>query len=186
MKVTMWWQYHFVLAHSCTNNTVSAERRNINIEKEFERFHVFWKQTIFPPDFTRGKLINESNQWSNIKPKPWLTWKQYKTAHRKLKGCLSFIIDMRRTTMAELKRKTYMHHWIRSPGFSVNIVWLNSSIKLMPQIAQTDTKSIEFSSLCLKICFNQSEGLPRSGQWHVISMEFLRSFLRGHLREKLW
>ena len=31
-----------------------------------------------------------------------------------------------------------------------------------------------------EIYFNQSEVLPRSGQWHVISMEFLRSFLRRH------
>ena len=28
-----------------------------------------------------------------------------------------------------------------------------------------------------QICFNQSEALPRSGQWHVISIEFLYSFL---------
>ena len=28
---------------------------------------------------------------------------------------------------------------------------------------------------------DQSEALPRSGQWRVISMEFLRSFLRHHL-----
>ena len=28
---------------------------------------------------------------------------------------------------------------------------------------------------------DQLEALPRSGQWHVISMEFLRSFLRRHL-----
>ena len=54
----------------------------------------------------------------------------------------------------------------------------------MPQIAQTDTKSVEFSSLCLKICFNQSEGLPRFGQRQVISMEFQRSFLRRHLAGK--
>ena len=31
-----------------------------------------------------------------------------------------------------------------------------------------------------EICFNQSEALPRSEQWHVINMEFLRSFLRRH------
>ena len=30
------------------------------------------------------------------------------------------------------------------------------------------------------ICFNQSEALPRSGLWRVISMDFLRSFLRRH------
>ena len=29
-----------------------------------------------------------------------------------------------------------------------------------------------------RICFNQSEAPPRSGEWHVISMEFLQSFLR--------
>ena len=32
-----------------------------------------------------------------------------------------------------------------------------------------------------EIWFNQSEALPRSGQWRVISMEFQRSFLRRHL-----
>ena len=31
-----------------------------------------------------------------------------------------------------------------------------------------------------EICFNQSEALPRSGKWRVISVEFLRSFVRGH------
>ena len=31
---------------------------------------------------------------------------------------------------------------------------------------------------------DQSEALPRSGQWRVISMEFLRSFLRRHLAGK--
>ena len=32
-----------------------------------------------------------------------------------------------------------------------------------------------------EILLNQSEALPRSGKWRVISMEFLRSFLRRHL-----
>ena len=32
-----------------------------------------------------------------------------------------------------------------------------------------------------KILLNQSEALPRSGKWRVISMEFLRSFRRRHL-----
>ena len=36
----------------------------------------------------------------------------------------------------------------------------------------------------LKICFIQSEALPRSEQWPVISMEFLRSFLRSHFAGK--
>ena len=31
---------------------------------------------------------------------------------------------------------------------------------------------------------DQSEALPRSGKWHVISMEFLRSFLRRHFAGK--
>ena len=35
-----------------------------------------------------------------------------------------------------------------------------------------------------EICFNQSESLPRSGWWRVISIEFLRSFLRRHFVEK--
>ena len=41
-----------------------------------------------------------------------------------------------------------------------------------------------FASDCLKICFNQSEALPRSGWWRVISMEFLYSFLRRHFAGK--
>ena len=38
----------------------------------------------------------------------------------------------------------------------------------------------------LEICFIQSEGvpLPRYDYWHVISMEFLRSFLRRHFARK--
>ena len=36
-----------------------------------------------------------------------------------------------------------------------------------------------------EICFNQSEALPRSGWWSVISMEFLCSFLRRHFAGKL-
>ena len=32
-----------------------------------------------------------------------------------------------------------------------------------------------------EICFNQSEALPRSGKWRVISVEFLRSFVRGRM-----
>ena len=35
-----------------------------------------------------------------------------------------------------------------------------------------------------EIWFNQSEALTRSGKWRVISMEFLRSFLRLHLAGK--
>ena len=35
-----------------------------------------------------------------------------------------------------------------------------------------------------EIWFNQSEALPRSGSWRVISMEFLRSFLSRHLAGK--
>ena len=35
-----------------------------------------------------------------------------------------------------------------------------------------------------EICFSQSEALPRSGTWHVISMECLRLFLRRHFAGK--
>jgi len=34
------------------------------------------------------------------------------------------------------------------------------------------------------ICFNQSEALPKSGQWHVTSMELPRSPLKSHLAGK--
>ena len=35
-----------------------------------------------------------------------------------------------------------------------------------------------FFGAARQICFIQSEALPRSGQWHVISMEFLHPFFR--------
>ena len=35
-----------------------------------------------------------------------------------------------------------------------------------------------------QVCFNQSEALPRSGQWHVISMEFLHPFFRRQFAGK--
>ena len=35
-----------------------------------------------------------------------------------------------------------------------------------------------------EIWFNQSEALPRSGYWCIISMEFLRTLLRRHLAGK--
>ena len=35
-----------------------------------------------------------------------------------------------------------------------------------------------------QICFIQSEAPPRSGQWHVISMEFLHPFFRRHFAGK--
>ena len=37
-----------------------------------------------------------------------------------------------------------------------------------------------------EIWFNQSEAQPRSGKWRVISMEFLRWFLRRHLAGIQW
>ena len=41
-----------------------------------------------------------------------------------------------------------------------------------------------FCRAARQICFNQSEALPRSGQWHVISMEFLHPFFRRHFAGK--
>ena len=38
--------------------------------------------------------------------------------------------------------------------------------------------------LAREICYNQEEALPRSGWWRITSMEFLRSYLRGHFAEK--
>ena len=38
----------------------------------------------------------------------------------------------------------------------------------------------------LKISFDQSEALPRSGKWRVNSMEFLRLFLRRHFGAGWW
>ena len=41
-----------------------------------------------------------------------------------------------------------------------------------------------FCGAARQICFNQSEALPRSGQWHVISMEFLHPFFRRQFAGK--
>ena len=41
-----------------------------------------------------------------------------------------------------------------------------------------------FCRAARQICFNQSEALPRSGQWHVISMEFLHLFFRRQFAGK--
>ena len=41
-----------------------------------------------------------------------------------------------------------------------------------------------FCGAARQICFIQSEALPRSGQWHVISMEFLHPFFRLHFAGK--
>ena len=40
------------------------------------------------------------------------------------------------------------------------------------------------ASYWMELCFNRSEALSRSGWKHVISMEFLRSFLRRHFARK--
>ena len=42
----------------------------------------------------------------------------------------------------------------------------------------------DLASATWEIYFNQSETLARSGQWNVISMEFLRSFIRRHFAGK--
>ena len=42
-----------------------------------------------------------------------------------------------------------------------------------------------FCRAARQICFNQSEALPRSGQWHVISMEFLHPFFRRQFAGKI-
>ena len=46
----------------------------------------------------------------------------------------------------------------------------------------------DLGSACewLKIWFIQSQELPRSGCWYVISMEFLRTFLRRHFAGNKW
>ena len=41
-----------------------------------------------------------------------------------------------------------------------------------------------FCGAARQICFNQSEALPRSGQWYVISMEFLHPFFRRQFAGK--
>ena len=41
-----------------------------------------------------------------------------------------------------------------------------------------------FCGAARQICFSQSEALPRSGQWYVISMEFLHPFFRRQFAGK--
>ena len=43
----------------------------------------------------------------------------------------------------------------------------------------------DFAPDCMRQIINQSEALPRCGQWHTISVEFLPSFLRRHFAEEL-
>ena len=43
----------------------------------------------------------------------------------------------------------------------------------------------DLSSASDRLRHDQSEALQRSGQWHVIGMELLRSFLRRHFAGKL-
>ena len=50
--------------------------------------------------------------------------------------------------------------------------------------AASDDASLDIASDWLKIFFSQSEAIARSEQWHVISMEFLRSFLGCHFAGK--
>ena len=59
--------------------------------------------------------------------------------------------------------------------------------KLFKYQSNSSSVIISLGSACdwLKICFNQSEALHRSEWWSVISMEFLRSFLRRHFAGKL-
>ena len=70
------------------------------------------------------------------------------------------------------------------------------SREMMPekqaQKFHTDDASLPRTGKCFwlhghaawKICSNQSEALPRSGQWCIISMEFLHLFLRSHFAGK--
>ena len=44
---------------------------------------------------------------------------------------------------------------------------------------------LDSASDWLHICFNQSGALPTNGWWSILSMEFLRSFLRCHFARKL-
>ena len=46
-------------------------------------------------------------------------------------------------------------------------------------------QDLDSASDWIEKSFNQSEALPRSWKWRVISMEFLRSFLRCHFAGKL-
>ena len=61
-----------------------------------------------------------------------------------------------------------------STNTSVVVVLTYSSLRKKPIILLIGPATRD-------ICSNQSELLSRSGQWHVISMEFLRSFPRCNL-----
>ena len=43
---------------------------------------------------------------------------------------------------------------------------------------------MNLASRCVNTVFHQSEAIPRSGKWRIVSMEFLRLFRRCHLAGK--
>ena len=75
-----------------------------------------------------------------------------------------------------------------------NIVWENNRHLATPLVSPRndvwgarhylDLGSASDWSCHQRICFNQSEAPPRSGEWHVTSMEFLLSFFRLHFKGK--
>ena len=76
--------------------------------------------------------------------------------------------------MADITRR---HHW-----FSRAMTSEKRAHKF-----HTDDASLPRSGYCFwlaKICFNQSEALPRSGWQRVISMEFVHLFLKRHFAGK--
>ena len=74
-------------------------------------------------------------------------------------------------------------HFVTLP--LVNDVW-ETSAEIPYWWQATSKTSVVLLTGCSKFhsFHDQSEALPRSGQWYVISIESLRSFLRHHLAGK--
>ena len=82
-----------------------------------------------------------------------------------------------------------------SPGFLVDWPqgtpdfksqgWLNGKIPYWWHVTTLIWEVLLIGLDMREICFNQSEVLPRSWQWHTIRMEFPQTFLRHHFARKL-
>ena len=77
-------------------------------------------------------------------------------------------------------------HFATPPlAFSWNDVWETSAeIPYWWRVSSLVWIVFLIGRAAREICFNQSETLPIPEYWRVISMEFLRSFLRRHFTEK--
>ena len=142
--------------------------------------------TLSSAEAPAGHFNKNNNSWKIVSA--WWTWEEEKN------GSISFCL-------------THSHHpppkiiglWKGSPERTTDISRGHHSLprKMTPeklaQKFQTDDAWLPRSTIlgsdsdcraAWEICLSQLEALPRSGKSHVISMEFLGSFLRRHLAGK--